>query len=188
MPVLTVSPPTTSPLILTDRSCLTRFGVKGANAADWLASQGLTIPDRPNSWCPLPNPSAGIIARLGLSEFLIEDSLSSRLAPQLAMACQTPPAKVYPVLRQDLAIALSGPATHELLQQTCNLNFRALILADRPILLTSLIGVVVTLLPGEHNGHPFYRLWCDGTFGNYLWQTLVAIATEFGGTITNVEL
>jgi sarcosine oxidase, subunit gamma len=183
MPVLTLPPRPDSPLTLTDRSYLTRFGVKGANAAHWLNSQGIEIPDRPNSWCPLPTPTPGIIARLGLSEFLIEDSPSSNLALKLAAACHIPPAQVYPVLRQDLAIALSGAATHELLQQTCNIHFRALNLADRPILLTSMIGVAVTILPGEYNGSPFYCLWCDNTFGHYLWHTLVTISTELAGGV-----
>ena len=79
-------------------SFIPRFGVKGAIASSWLATQSIPVPDRPNSWCQLPE--GGIIARLGISEFLIEDS---NVAPKLIQACKSPPAKVYPVLRQDLA-------------------------------------------------------------------------------------
>jgi sarcosine oxidase subunit gamma len=174
-----------SHLGIADLSFLTRFGVKGANAAEWLANQGLPIPDYPNTWHSLPE--GGIIARLGLTEFLIEDSVSSAITPGLATACQSPPAKVYPVLRQDLALALVGNRANELLRQTCSFNFQALSPSDRPVVLTSMIGVAVTVIPGDRNGKPFYRIWCDGTFGTYFWQTLVEIATELGGGAIGTE-
>jgi len=44
-----------------------------------------------------------------------------------------------------------------------------------------MVGVAVTVIPNERAGQPFYRIWCDGTFAVYLWQTLLAIATELGG-------
>ena len=174
-----------SHLGIADLSFLTRFGVKGANAAEWLANQGLPIPDYPNTWHSLPE--GGIIARLGLTEFLIEDSVSGSIAPKLAADCQSPPAKVYPVLRQDLTLALVGNRVNELLRQTCSFNFQALSLSDRPVILTSMIGVAVTVIPGDRNGQPFYRIWCDGTFGTYFWQTLVEIATELGGGAIGTE-
>lgn len=170
---------------LADLSFLTRFGVKGPKAAAWLTQQGIPLPDRPNCWCALPE--GGIVARLGMTEFLIEDSPHSSIAPQLIQACQTPPAQVYPVLRQDAAIALYGPAVHDLLRQTCNVNFSALSLSDRPLVLTSLIGVSVLIIPGERSSHPLYRLWCDSSFGPYLWTTLLNIAAELGGGAIGAE-
>lgn len=163
---------------IADLSYITRFGVKGMGAAAWLATQSIPIPDRPNSWYPLTE--TGIIARLGINEFLIEDST---IAPQLTSL----PAKVYPVLRQDLAIALIGTQVNELLLQTCSFNFQARSLTERPVILTSMVGVSVTVIPGDRNGIPFYRIWCDGTFGVYLWQTLSAIAIELGGGVIGVE-
>lgn len=164
---------------LADLSCLTRFGLKGTKAAAWLTQQGILLPDRPNSWCALPE--GGLVARLGVNEFLIEDSIHSQIAPQLAQACQHPPTQVYPVLRQDAAFALCGNAIHDLLRQTCNVDFAALSLADRPVVLTSLIGVSAIVIPGEQANVPLYRLWCDGTFAAYVWQTLLTIVEELGG-------
>lgn len=166
---------------LADLSCLARFGVKGAGAMPWLAQQGIPVPDRPNTWCSLA--ADALVARLGLNEFLIEDSLHATLAPQLAQACQVPPPQVYPVLRQDAAIALWGPCSNDLLRQTCNINFQALKLVDRPVVLTSMVGVAVTVIATERAGIPFYRIWCDGTFGHYLGQTLLTIAEELGGGV-----
>jgi sarcosine oxidase subunit gamma len=188
MPALMTSLPEAAiapQLGISDLSFLTRFGVKGAGAADWLNRQNIPVPEQPNSWHPLSG--GGIVARLGMNEFLVEDGLHTAIAPQLAEACQHPPSKVYPVLRQDLAIALCGQAVNELLLQTCSFNFRALALSARPVILTSLIGVAVIIVPGEQNRFPHYKIWCDGTFGMYLWQTLLEIAAELGGNVMDPQ-
>ncbi len=175
-----MNPPTSLRLI--NLSSLTRFGVKGSHAADWLAEQGVSIPAQPNCWLPLSD--GGLVARLGFSEFLIEDQFDSQIALNLSQQYfdrQSFPARVYPVLRQDFAVALWGDLLYELMAQTCSINLRALDLAQRPVLLTTMIGVAVTLLPDQRSGQPFYRIWCDGTFGEYVWQTLWEIAAELGG-------
>jgi len=88
----------------------------------------------------------------------------------------------------DTAIALCGTSVNELLLQTCNINFRALSLEERPVILTSMVGVAVTIIPGERAGAPFYRIWCDGTFGVYIWRTLLAIAQDLGGGAVGAEI
>lgn len=169
-----------SHLGIADVSCLTRFGVKGAGASAWLAAQGIAVPAVPNTWNSL---EGGIVARLGTTEFLIQDSLHSSVASQLTAACDQLPAKVYPVLRQDAAIVLCGSAINELLLQTCSLNFRALSLSERPVVMTSMVGVTVTIIPGDR-----YQIWCDGTFGAYLWRTLLAIVQELGGGAVGIDI
>jgi sarcosine oxidase subunit gamma len=174
---------------IADVSHLHRVGFKGQGASAWLGEQGLPVPDAPNSWNPLAD--GGFIARLGLTEYLIEDGLNGRTSAKLAH--REPALRVYPVLRQDLALALAGEALHELLLQTCSFNFRALDLEARPVVLTSMAGVAVTVLPRERMGRPYLRLWADGTYGHYLWETLAGIAAELGGgpvglaTITEID-
>lgn len=167
---------------IADLSFLTRFGVKGVAAATWLESHQIEVPDRANTWKPLAY--GGMIARLGLTEFLVEDSLHSSFALRLAEACQTVPAKVYPVLRQDAAIVLCGTAIQDLLRQTCSVNFQALSLTEYPVILTLMVGVSVTIIPIAPDR---YRIWCDGTFGAYLWETLVTIAQELGGGVVGAD-
>ena len=88
---------------------------------------------------------------------------------------------MYPVLRQDAALIVGGSRLEELLRQTCNVNFRPLDPADRPVVLTSMVGVGVTVIPEVRKGLPAARIWCDGTYGHYLWETLLGIAVELGG-------
>jgi sarcosine oxidase, subunit gamma len=169
-------------LEIADLSSIPRFGVKGVGAEVWLATQSIAVPDRPNSWAFLSK--GGIIARLGINEFVIEDRT---ISPQLIKACKSPPARVYPVLRQDLAIALMGTKVNELLLQTCNFNFQSLSITENPVILTSMAGVNVTVIPGVLQEQLFYRIWCDRTFGTYLWETLNAIAFELDGSAIALE-
>jgi len=145
-----------------------RAGVKGPGAAAWLAGLGLSLPATPNSWLPL---SGGLVARLGLTEFLIEGPESAKLAAPLAHG-------VYPVLRQDTALVLRGAHLNDLLQETCSVDFSAFDAAMRPVVLTSMAGIAVTVIPGVENNMPCIRLWCDNTYGEWLFETLTGVAGE----------
>ncbi len=145
-----------------------RAGVKGPGAAAWLAALDLPVPRAPNTWLPLPG---GLIARLGLTEFLVDGSEAAKLAAPLVPG-------VYPVLRQDTALVLHGARLNELLLETCSVDFRALDLAARPVVLTSMAGVGVTVIPGEEGGMPCCRIWCDGTYGEWFFETLAGVAGE----------
>jgi sarcosine oxidase subunit gamma len=95
---------------------------------------------------------------------------------------------VYPVLREDWAFGLGGEQVHDVLAQVCNVNFAALPLASRPVIMTLMIGVAVLVVPqsgGAAERH--YRIWCDPTFGPYLGESLGAVVIECGGRYTGVS-
>jgi len=163
---------------IVDLSFLARCGLKGPRSVAWLEAQGIAVPDV-NAWAPMAG--GGLVARLGRTEFLVEDANGGTRVQQLAADLAAAPAGVCPVLRQDAAMALTGAALDTLLRQTCNVNFRTLDLKTRQLALTSMVGVPVVIGPGEMAGRSCYRLWCDGTYGSYLWQTLLGIARELGG-------
>jgi sarcosine oxidase subunit gamma len=160
---------------LADLSHLRRTGAKGKGTAKWLSDLGLPIPNKPNSWLALPQ--TGMIARLGETEFLIESN--PQLVERIIQADRV--SNVYPVLRQDAAFALCGAKVNELLLQTCNVDFRVLEANPSQVILTSMAGVSVTVISVKSSSTPSYRIWCDGTYGIYLWETLAAIAGELGG-------
>jgi len=162
---------------IADVSWLARTGFKGKGVAAWLQAQDIPVPEQPNSWAPVAG--GGVVLRLGLSEYLIEDGLTQGSLTR--MAHLETPVHVYPIAGLQQQLVLCGEAVHELLLQTCNVNFGALDLAARPVVLTSMAGVAVTVMPGARADRPYYRIWADGTYGLYLWNTLSGIAGELGG-------
>ena len=157
-----------STIKITDVSRTPRAGMKGPGAAAWLATLGLTVPDVPNTWLPL---AGGLIARLGLTEFLIEGPESAKLAAPLTLG-------TYPVLRQDTALLLGGECLNDLLLEICSVDFQALDPATHPVVLTSMAGVAVTAIPYDDSGLPGIRLWCDNTYGQWFSDTLAEVAGE----------
>jgi len=162
-----------------DLSALVRVGVKGPRAAEWLSSHGVQVPQQPNSWAS--TGGGGLIARLARTEFLIEDGFDGSVAAGLASELKPGSPGVYPVPRQDCALALTGKQVNELLVQTCNVDFSAADATARAVTLTQMVGVSITALRADIDALPCYRIWCDGTSGAYLWETLAGIAAALGG-------
>ncbi len=161
-----------------DLSAFVRVGVKGPGAAAWLVNRNVPVPAEANSWAPA---GAGLVARLARTEFLIEDGIGNAMARHLAGELQPGEPGVYPVPRQDCALALTGIAVNELLVQTCNVDFASQPATGHIVTLTQMVGVSVTVLRSDRGGVPCYRVWCDGTMGPYFWETLTGIAEELGG-------
>ncbi len=161
-----------------DISCLQRYGVKGPNATQWLLERGIAIPTTPNSWTTCEQKT--LVLRLGSSEFLIEDQLGgsacSRLESDKARA-----ASVYKVPRADAAFIVSGSEALNLFSEICSLDLRDKSLAAKDLIMTQVAGISATVIRQTLNGEPVYRVWCDGTYGPYMWEVLIEIATELGG-------
>jgi sarcosine oxidase subunit gamma len=167
-----------APIMLADASCLPRMGVKGPNAEEWLRGQGVSVPEGANTWT---RTSEGVIvARLARSEFFLEDRPGGGAVERWRSLLEPAPG-VYPVIRQDAALALAGERLNDLLVQTCNVDFDAYPPGARAVVMTSMVGVSVLALRDEARGRRWLRIWCDGTFGPYLWETLLGIAREEGG-------
>lgn len=175
----------TSPVALIDVSCLHRWGIKGPQAAAWLAAHDVAIPPGINQWLPIAE--GGVVCRLGGSEFLIEDGFAGVVAPRLAGDLRPGADGVYQVLRQDTALALCGTRANELLVQVCGFNFKTLNAHDQKVIMTMMVGVAVTVIVQPGTGSRIYRIWCDGTYGVYLWETLLGIARELGGDACGIK-
>ncbi len=166
-----------------------RLGLKGPRAAEWLVAHGLVLPMLPNTWARSPAADAAaplLVARLGSTEFFIEDAAAGTALKPVAAAADAHPPGVYPVLREDWALDLSGTGVHDVLAQVCNVNFAALILDSHPVIMTLMIGVAVLVVPDGGPADRRYRIWCDPTFGPYLSESLGAVVGECGGRITGV--
>lgn len=177
-----------SPVLqLFDLSALHRTGLKGSGAAEWLQAHDVPVPERANSWSALPGD--GIVARLGRGEFLLEDELHGSVAAAIERELATPAANVYPVLHQDAALMMRGEAVHEALAQTCSIEVLSIAPEERAVALTMMAGITVTLIDvSAANAVPCVRVWCDGTYGTYLWEALLGIAVELGGGAAGLEV
>jgi sarcosine oxidase subunit gamma len=160
-----------------------RIGLKGPRAAHLLQQLRFAVPDRPNSWSPLrADESAGgrnVVARLGSTEFFVEEADTAPGVAALEEALSAGVDGAYPVLREDFAFVLAGASADAALAQVCNVDFAALAFERRPIVMTSMIGVGVLVLPqvSDEDGRSF-RIWCDPTYGAYLWAELEEIVTR----------
>ncbi|MEQ1580969.1 MAG: methylglutamate dehydrogenase [Steroidobacteraceae bacterium] len=166
-----------APVWLQDCSWRQRFGCKGPQASTWLESLGLTVPQPANS-CAMDTNDV-LVARLGATEFLVE---AMGLHGQTVVGARErfPVPGVYPVIRQDAAFTLGGPRANDLLLETCSYPF-ASDANGTLVVMTSMVGVGVTVVPHRVRDTTRFHVWCDPSFGLYLWSTLVEIAEEMGG-------
>jgi sarcosine oxidase subunit gamma len=166
-----------------------RVGLKGPRAAEWLAAQRIALPAAPNTWTRSPFGDAQplLVARLGYTEFLLEDETAGCEIKRLSGALPAAPSGVYPVLREDFAFRLGGEGARDALAQVCNVDFSQLSLSSQPVVMTLMMGVAVVAVPyedevGADPGRR-YRFWCDPTFGPSLSESLGKVVVECGGTI-----
>lgn len=174
-----------SALWLEQAAPMRRFGLKGSRAAELLQKQGLNVPGRANTWAPLraqdPDDAPNVISRLGNTEFFIEEQGDAPGIAALEAAMAAELAGAYPVMREDFAVVLGGRRATEAMAEVCNLEFAAQQLAHRPVVMTLMAGVAVVVLSQVTATGTEYRIWCDPSFGPYLWETLASVVRTTTG-------
>ena len=155
-------------------SALSRYGIKGPQASKWLTDHGIRLPTVANTWTLSEH---AIVMRLGASEFLIEDqeggTTSAKLEADVVRA-----SGVYKVPRADAAYLLAGSQVLNLLSELCPLDLRETALAENEVIMTQVAGISAIVLRQTINSETVYRLWCDGTYGEYMLHTLTEISHE----------
>jgi len=157
---------------------LARIGLKGPNASAWLQERGIAMPERANSWCLTSEDDQNICVRLGATEFLLEQTDGNTLRRFTAQLATFIPG-VYLVLREDRAFVLGGEDADEVLAQMCNVNFAALRSESQEAVMTLMIGVAVTVVLQGNAAQRRYRIWCDPSYGDYLWSSLQEVAHPY---------
>ncbi len=163
---------------VTDVSCRQRFGVKGPQASQWLATQKIKTPDSVNSWILDKDV---LVLRLGSSEFLVEQQVSGDVCKQLNEASEVNTPGVYKVLRADAAFVISGDQILTMFSELCKLDLSDKALEPNQLIMTQIADISATLVPEIINDRLVIRLWCDGTYGAYMWRVLHQLAQELGG-------
>jgi hypothetical protein len=89
----------------------------------------------------------------------------------------------YRALRQDASFLLSGARAAEVFLQTCGFDFRQ---PPKQLVMTRVVGVSCQIWRRENGGVGIFQMWCDGTYGAYLWHTLLEIVRELNGDAVGV--
>ncbi|MET0282067.1 MAG: hypothetical protein ABW278_13230 [Steroidobacteraceae bacterium] len=158
-----------------------RYGVKGADAARWLASQAIAVPAGANRVSRWVQDGGGRCLRLGHSEFLVELDAPGSRGP--AAAPRQVAAAAWVLLRSDCSLLLDHALCCEAMPQLCSFDFSRL--HDEPdlVVMTLLAGISVTLTrePATADAPPALRLWCDASYATYLQQCLQQLASPVHG-------
>jgi sarcosine oxidase subunit gamma len=163
-------------LAVCDASALPRMGVKGPQAAAWLAKQGVSVPEKIYGHSSLDG-GEGLIIRTGTSEFFLEDSFTGTRVARLWESAANQPA-VYRFFKQDAGFILSGELAFDVLAQTCSYDFKR---PGHEFVYTRVAVVSVAVLRQDQNGVPTLRIWCDPSYGAYLFEQLLEITRDVGG-------
>ncbi len=159
---------------VTDVSTFARYGVKGPNAEKWLVGHGVKLPKSANSWVLHNNT---LVLRLGSSEFVIEDQTGGVACTQLAEDSKRVTG-VYKVPHADAAYLLAGSHATNILSELCELDLSEATLVDNTLGMTQVAGISATLLRQSLAGETIYRIWCDGTYGDYMRHILDEMTEE----------
>ncbi|MCC7085916.1 MAG: hypothetical protein IT427_13015 [Pirellulales bacterium] len=160
---------------LCDVSFLSRVTLKGPAASSMLHSMHFAVPENVLDFTTIHG--GGIVARTGGSEFFVEDGLYGTQVQQVS-AVAPATSGCYVVARQDASFLLSGARATEVLLDTCGYDFRK---SPVQMIFTRVAGVSCSILHRDLGGCGVFQLWLDGSFGGYLWETLLEIISEHHG-------
>jgi sarcosine oxidase subunit gamma len=185
---------------LCDVSALHRSVIKGPGAASFLEAREVIQALPAEVLGVMPLKSGGLIARTGRAEFFLEDAAGNGGRPGVVAQVtdslsSSPQHGVYTALRQDASFLLSGGRAQAVLLQTCGFDFRQPGFGPSAspdqatvMVMTRVAGVSTWVVHHAINGKAVYQLWADGTFGHYLWETLLKITREFDGEAVGMSV
>ena len=179
---------------LADLSPLPRLGVKGAGTADWLAGQGITVPDEANQ--AVRQASGVLAARLAPAELLLLGDLSGEPAPldELAAAWRAetmPPVEprgyLLPRQHSHFWFLLSGDCTAGMFAKICGVDLRPGKFENGRIAQTSIARMNAVVIRDDRGDVLAYNLLGDSASAEYLWDCLLDAMAEFDGAPVGLE-
>jgi sarcosine oxidase, subunit gamma len=177
-------PPVAGGPTVADLSSCDRWGLKGPNSAQWLAAQGVPLPDRPNRL--LCREDGLIIGRYGINEFMLATVVHTSCNAIDALRqtlTHARPAGCYPVPRVDgqAALGLQGEGWIDLLAGLCAADLRPRAFGPGDVLQTRCAGVGVQLLHLPSADVPRGLVLLDASYATHLWSELLGAARHAGG-------
>ncbi len=150
---------------------MVKLGAKGPRLVEWAEQCGLVLPAR--IYDTRPVGAAGVLARVGAGELILECRPADQLWARLNAALAAAAAGVYRVEQQSVTLVVQGADAERILAQACAVD-----LAGEPaerMVYTQVAGTACGVLPHGGDGPRAYRLWVDYSLATYLWEVLSAI-------------
>lgn len=173
---------------LADLSMLPRTGFKGAGTAEWLAGQGVKVPEQSNR--TTRQDGGALAARLAPGELLIldEESGEGKLVEKLNAAwwAETRPPETprgFPVPRQDSHawFLVTGEKAAAMFAKICAVDLRPHKFEELEIAQTSVARLSAVVIRNDRGGTLAYHLLFDSASATYLWDVLIDAMEEFSG-------
>ena len=169
---------------LADLSPLPRVGFRGPGAREWLAAQGVELPDEPNR--ARVQPDGAIAVTRSWAEVLVlgrihgADSLCARLE---AVAQDAHRARAYPLPRFDglFWFGLTGASAIDCLAKVCGVDMRESAFPVGSVAQTSLARLSAVVVRADAGSMPLFHLLGDSASAEYAWTSLLDAMQELGG-------
>ena len=169
---------------LADLSPLPRVGFRGPGAREWLAAQGVDLPDEPNR--ARTQPDGAVAVTRSWTEVLVlgaihgADSLCARLDAKAEDAHR---ARAYPLPRFDgmFWFALTGASATECLAKVCGVDLRESAFPPGSVAQSSLARLSAVIVRVDAGATPLFHLLGDSASAEYAWTSLLDAMEEFGG-------
>lgn len=182
-------------LAICDLSYLQRTGFKGAGACEWLKNQNINIPTGINH--TLSNDDGCLIARLGINDILIFDSLKNQTNLPIKLEQQwqhdyAPGNKPcgFIVPRQDshACFSVTGEYAPEMFAKLCAIDLRVEKFANNMIAQTSLARLSAIIIRRDLNAFSNYLVLVESASAEYCWDCLLDSMQEFNGQIVGTSI
>jgi sarcosine oxidase subunit gamma len=172
---------------LCDLSLLPRVGFKGPGTADWLAGQGVSLPEA--NWA-VRQDSGVLVLRLAATELMLLSGLDGDDTPLDTLenawqAAGVPPEspRGYPVPRSQTHcwFLVTGARTGEMFAKICGVDLRLAKFENGRIAQTSAARMNATLVRDDQGATPAFHVLADSASAEYLWGCLLDAMEEFDG-------
>ena len=153
---------------------MVKVGAKGPRLVEWAEQHTLALPAQ--IYDTRPVGAAGVLARVGAGELILECRPADELWARLNAALAAAETGVYRVEQQSATLVVQGDTAAGILAQACAVD-----LGRAPagrMVYTQVAGADCGVLPRGADGQRAYRLWVDYSLAVYLWDALATIAAD----------
>lgn len=174
---------------LVDLTNLARVGFRGLDAAQYLAAQGFTLPEKPNTLITQSDGSQ--VARLSATEYMILGGLQDfgeRIA-QLEKAWVMNDQLNYLLPRQDSHawFQITGVYLAPIMAKICAVDLSPDVFTIGQVVQSSVARINAIIMNVSDEKTSKFNILCDRTMALYLWDVVLDAMQEFNGEVLGIN-